>query len=74
MDSHYFHFCTSLPHPPLFKPATLRTPSSTAFSILFHYQEKVSLSNFTSQINLGPSSSRSHLLPKGLCIPADMGS
>ena len=66
MDGHYFPFCTSLPHPALFKPATLRTPSSTAFSVLFHYQEKVSLSNFTSQINLGPSSSRSRSpSPKG---------
>lgn len=76
MDSHYFPFCTSLPHPALFKPATLRTPSSTAFSVLFYYQARVGLSNFTSRTNLDPSSSRSRSPPppKGLCIPADLGS
>lgn len=60
MDGHYFPFCTSLPYPVLFKPATVRTPSSTALSVLFHYQAKVSLSNFTSQINLDHSASGSH--------------
>lgn len=76
MDSHYFPFCTSLPHPALFKPATLRTPSST-----YCLQRSISLPGESGSFKLHLTDKPWPFLlkvplssPKGLCIPADLGS
>lgn len=64
MEGHYFLFSTSLSQPALFKLATLLDPlSPTALTGLFHFQVG-NLPNFSSQINLVPSASRSHYAPQ----------